>query len=960
MYKGTATNCTFIGNKANDGEAINTVTSTNCTFINNTAYGSYIEFYTLDKKITIGQILPFYCLPECNLTVTATNKDGVSRTFTCTDQGWEVKGLEPGIYNVTFTIFTDLNGGENKTQLTVVQNTMKNLDDLIQSTVNDTIVLNYDYFWDEEDQNLTNGIIITESITIDGQGHKIDVNKKMRMFQITNNATVTFKNIVFLNANAGANGYGGAIWNNGAKSITAINCTFENNTANYGGALTGANAVNCTFKSNYGSQDTSKGGAMYEGIATNCIFTGNYVKSDGGAMYNSTAINCTFTSNNANNVGGAMNYGTATNCTFIDNTAQFGQSMTGGTAINCTFINNDVRNSKIQFYIINNELKPGDTVSFTGLPECSLTVNTTNKDGISKTFDCTSEGWTVENLEPGTYTIKFIIKNEKGNSGEFVTQMTVPDALGLNVNVEDVFEGENTIVNISTTPNFSGDVSLSLNGITFNVKVNKGIGNYQFADLGAGSYTVTVSFKGNDEFNASTKETTFKVKPKYGLNLTVNVDDINEGNMATITVTTNSTFNGEVKISINGKQDTMEIIEGKGEYVAMELDTGSYTATISFDGNKQFNATSKTAKFEVKPTPQKTDLNLKVTVGDIYVGETAFVRISTNNTFNGNLTIVVNGIANENTTIIDGIGIYSLENLAAGNYTAYLGFNGDDTFDTAAKAAQFEVKNIEQAIEINAPEYDDTPEISINLPSDATGNLTVNVDGTNYTKTLVNGSASITVPTLSEGEYNLTVTYSGDDKYSAVTKTTTINIKKASVIKLTKNTDIKMLYTAKTPYKVRVTVDGKAVGAGEVVTMKFNGKTYKVKTNKNGYAILKLPNAKPKKAKYTITATYKGKTVKNTVKINSIIKAKNKKVKKSKKVTKVKVSLKKVNKKYLKGKTIKIKFRGKTYKVKTNKKGVATWKVKKSMLKKLKVGKKYKYTVTYGKDKVTKKLKIKK
>ncbi|MEE0925213.1 MAG: hypothetical protein U0L35_05870, partial [Methanobrevibacter sp.] len=73
----------------------------------------------------------------------------------------------------------------------------------------------------------------------------------------------------------------------------------------------------------------------------------------------------------------------------------------------------------------------------------------------------------------------------------------------------------------------------------------------------------------------------------------------------------------------------------------------------------------------------------------------------------------------------------------------------------------------------------------------------------------------------------------------------------------------------------------------------------------------------------------------------------------------IKVSLKKVNKKYLKNKKIKIKFKGKTYKVKTNKKGVATWKVKKSMLKKLKVGKKYKYKVTYGKDVVTKKLTIK-
>ena len=961
MYKGTATNCTFIGNRANQGEAINTATSANCTFIDNNAFDSYIEFYTLDKKITIGQILPFYCVPECNLTITATNKNGVSRTFTCTDKGWEVKDLEPGIYNVTFTIYSDLNGGEVQTQITVFQNTMKNLDDLIISTITDTVVLNYDYFWGEQDQNLTNGIIINESITIDGQGHKIDVSKKMRMFQITNNATVTFKNITFLNGMAGANGYGGAVWNNGAKSVTAIDCTFENNTANYGGALTGVNAVNCTFKNNYGPQDTSIGGAMYKGTAINCTFTGNNVKQDGGAMYNTTAINCIFTSNNANRAGGAMDYGTAINCTFIDNTAALGQSMAGGTAVNCSFINNDIFNSKIQFYITNEQLKPGDNVTFTGLPECSLTVNVTNNDGVSKTFDCTDKGWNVENLEPGTHTVKFIIRNDKGNSGEFETQITVPDALGLNVNVEDVFEGESSIINITTTPNFTGDISLSLNGITFTVKIVKGVGSYLFSDLGVGNYNVTVNFKGNDEFNASAKETTFKVKPKYDLDLTVNVDDINEGNMATVTVTTNTTFDGDVKISINGEEETLEIIEGEGRYVAIGLDAGNYTVTVSFDGNKKFNATSKSAKFEVKPTAPKTDLKLAVTVGDIYVGETAFVRISTNNTFSGKLIIVINGIVNDNTTIIDGIGLYSIENLAAGNYTAYIGFNGDDTFDSAAKAVQFEVKSIEQAIEIDVPKNDDTAEFSIKLPDDATGNLTVNVDGTNYTKALVNGSASVTVPELSEGKHNVTITYSGDGKYSPVTKSATINVKKPTktpVIKLTKNTNINMLYTAKKPYKILVTKDGKAVSGAKVV-IKFNGKKYTVKTNAKGYATFKIPNVKPKKTKYTITASYGGKTVKNTVKVNTILKVGNKKIKKSKKVTKVKITLKKVNGKYLKAKTLKIKFRGKTYKVKTNKKGVAIWKVKKSMLKKLKVGKTYKYKVNYGKDTLTKKLTIK-
>ena len=176
---------------------------------------------------------------------------------------------------------------------------------------------------------------------------------------------------------------------------------------------------------------------------------------------------------------------------------------------------------------------------------------------------------------------------------------------------------------------------------------------------------------------------------------------------------------------------------------------------------------------------------------------------------------------------------------------------------------------------------------------------------------------------------------------------------------ITGNKDVVMLYSAGTAYKVRVTIDGKAV-VGEYVTFKFNGATKKVKTDSKGYATYKIPTVKPKSSKYAITATYKDVTVKNKVKVNSIVVAKNLKAKKSAKVIKIKVTLKKVNKKYIKGKYVTLKFKGKTYKVKTSKKGVAIFKIKKNVLKKLKVGKKYSYKVSYGKDAVSKKITVKK
>jgi hypothetical protein len=300
------------------------------------------------------------------------------------------------------------------------------------------------------------------------------------------------------------------------------------------------------------------------------------------------------------------------------------------------------------------------------------------------------------------------------------------------------------------------------------------------------------------------------------------------------------------------------------------------------------------------------------------------------------------------------------EGFAPGNYSATVTYTGDDKYDPITTTQNI---TVESNVPDNAFTIPDTAKdgepltYAINLPSDAKGYLEVDVDGTKHVAALVNGSASITVPGLSAGNHNVTVSYTGDGKYSPVTKSMAMNVP-APVYKITNNNNVAAIYSANANYKVLITKDGKAVGAGESVNIVFNGKTYTVKTDSKGYATLKL-NTKVKVKTYTVTAEYKGVKVSNKVTIKHVIKAKNVSVKKSKKVNKIKVKTNKVNGKFLKGKKLTLKIKGKKIKAKINKKGVATFKVKKSVLKKLKVGKKYKYTVTYGKDTVTKKVKVK-
>ncbi|MBE6500361.1 MAG: Ig-like domain repeat protein, partial [Methanobrevibacter thaueri] len=510
---------------------------------------------------------------------------------------------------------------------------------------------------------------------------------------------------------------------------------------------------------------------------------------------------------------------------------------------------------------------------------------------------------------------------------------------------------------INLPSDVTGNFTVVIDGVEYSEAFVDGTATVKVNDLAKGNYTVTVKYDGDDKYSAFEKQLNITVN---GLDagLQANTSDIKVGENATINVVINKDAKGQTIITIGDLIIPVTFTDGKASVVVPNLIAGNYTVQVKFIGDDQFLASEIELNLTVLKDELPKDLNISADIPEGTTSPEFTINLPSDAT--GNFTVIVDGVKYSQ-ELVNGSATIKVNDLSVGNHTISAAYSGDMKYDGITTPESIfvvpkaTIPGGDSVINVTVPENPENPEFSINLPSDATGNLTVIVDGNKtYTEALVNGSASLTVPGLSEGDHNITVEYLGDIKYSSVSKNTTVHV---PVYRLSSNGNINIAYTGNGVYKVLVSKDAVAMGIGETVVITFNGVNYNVITDKDGYASFKIPTVAPKS--YEITASYKNQTVKNTVKVNNIVITKAVKVKKSKKVNKVKASLSTVDGKVLAGKTLILKFNGKTLKAKTNSKGVASFSIKKKMIKKMKKGK-YVYTVTFGQDTASNKLTIKK
>ena len=218
-----------------------------------------------------------------------------------------------------------------------------------------SVTLENDYFFDESTDD-SEGITVSKTITINGNGHAIDGLSKSRILTAT--SQVTLKNIIFKN---GYSTVKSPVYIENAANTTISHCTFTNNhlekSGGYGGALTlygGETQTidSCTFASN---SATRFGGAVcivyIDQIRIgSCTFTDNAAETGASihAEQSHVEVYSSRFKNSSGNYGGAVNFGLGTqksivtvssfeNCTASNSGGAIYERANDITVLGCNF-----------------------------------------------------------------------------------------------------------------------------------------------------------------------------------------------------------------------------------------------------------------------------------------------------------------------------------------------------------------------------------------------------------------------------------------------------------------------------------------------------------------------------------------------------------------------------------------------------------------------------------------------
>ena len=498
----------------------------------------------------------------------------------------------------------------------------------------------------------------------------------------------------------------------------------------------------------------------------------------------------------------------------------------------------------------------------------------------------------IDDLEPGDHDVNVTYPGDdkySPNSNE--TTINVPTIDDYPFVVDAVVNGSDADITVTLPDDIDGVVLIDVDDVGYYANATDGKAKLHLSDLPDGIHNVTAKFLGDDKYSPNENSTSFTTSGKVTPDMDVKVDVPNKS----ITVELPDDATGNVTATIDGKDYTAPIVDGKAVIPLDDLEPGDYEAEITYPGDDKYAPADKNTTFTV---PRIDDYPFVVDA--VVNGSDADITVTLPDDIDGVVLIDVDDVGYyANAT--DGKAKLHLSDLPDGIHNVTAKFLGDDKYSPNENSTSFTTSGKvtpDMDVKVDVP----NKSITVELPDDATGNVTATIDGKDYTAPIVDGKAVIPLDDLEPGDYEAEITYPGDDKYAPADKNTTFTVPRID--------DYDINITAEDD-NVVITLPEDINGKAKV---NIDGKDYTVDVV-NGTAV--VPNVAP--GNHDVTVTYPGddkyapKTANTTVFISGVIINVDDLVKYYSGPQRLNVSITDTNGKGIANKVVKITINGITY-----------------------------------------------
>ena len=316
-----------------------------------------------------------------------------------------------------------------------------------------------------------------------------------------------------------------------------------------------------------------------------------------------------------------------------------------------------------------------------------------------------------------------------------------------------------------------------------------------------------------------TKNTFYVLTSKMESNISVDVQNINVGDNATIIATLPANATGNVTFTVNNKEYIVAIENGSAKLNVENLLSGTYDVLVRFMGDNNYLPGENNASFIVSKIPT----NMIIAVDDIKVGEDAVINITLPNEISNELVSVTIDGKSYTVLINNGKGSLILSNLVANSYPITAKYDGNYKYTEGENTTALTVAKMSSAVNVTANniKFGEEAVINIAVPNVSLGVATVVVNGKSYNVAIVDEKGVLNIYNLAAGDYNVDVTYLGDNKYLSSTNAANFTVSKVSDYNMT--VDIADIVKGE---NATITVTIPEDGTGSVIVT-INGTNYK-------------------------------------------------------------------------------------------------------------------------------------